>query len=237
MVLEVASGATTLRLRNTLRGAASLTGDSDTLGWSRDGSHVAENLRSGSERQIVVWDVTGSDAVAGERPNEPPSQLPALSLSGVRSFDVLISPDSKLIASAKGAAVVSVWEIASGEQVAEIHTPCENIVVAGWMSDSRRIFFRDGYLAGIADITSGQVISRSCNADVTSRVLGPFAMVQDENTIAFSDGHHVHFADQELNILSTLVVPFVSDTGALSVQPDGSFGSARTLPSHALLHL
>ncbi len=224
VVLEVASGATVLILRgDAAQGATSLTGDSDTLGWSRDGGHVAENLRDGSERRIIVWNVTGSDAAVGERPNEPSSRVPVLSLSGVRSFDALISPDSKLIASAKGAAVVSVWEIASGERVAEIHTPCENIAVAGWMSDSRRIFFRDDKLAGIADITNGQVISRSCNADDTSRVLGPFAMVQDGNTIAFSDKHHVHFADRQLNTVSTLVVPSAPDAGALSVQPDGSF--------------
>lgn len=223
-VFEVASGATGLILRNEKEShSAGGTGYSDTLAWSGDGIHVAENLESGIGRRIVIWDVTESDAAAGEHPNEPASRLPARSLHGVRSFDAIISPDSKLIASGKGAAVVTVWNITSGEQVAEIGTPCEEIAVAGWMSDSRHIYFRDKQFAGIVDVISGQVISCSCNADASASMIEPFGMVQDENTLGFSDGHQVYFADQKLNMLSTLVLPTAPDTGALSVQPDGSF--------------
>jgi serine/threonine protein kinase/WD40 repeat protein len=245
-VMEVASGDTKLILRNEKQlGKATPIGDIDVLAWSRDGVHVAINLgggtpgriSGGSPRRIAVWNVTGSDAPAGEHSNEPASRLPARSLYFARSTDTLISPDSKFIASARGAAVVTVWNITSGEQVAEIGTPCKEIAFAGWMSDSRHIYFLDGFIAGIADVISGQVTSRSCNADVSSRVLGPFGTVQDENTIGYSDGHQVYFADRKLNILSTLVLPSAPDTGALSVQPDGSFRLGPNAPQPYIVAL
>jgi WD40 repeat protein len=236
-VLEVASGATKLILFNEKGMRLTPTGEIDTLGWSEDGVHVAKNFARGSLRQIVVWNVLGSETRPGEHADEPLSRLPSRSLQDIRSSDMLISPDSKLIASARGAAVVTVWNITSGEQVAEIGTPCKEIAFAGWMSDSRHIYFRDGFIAGIVDTNSGQVISCSCNADVSSRVLGPFDMVENENTIGFSDGYQVYFADPKLNILSTLVLPSAPDTGALSVQPDGSFRIGPNAPQPYIVAL
>jgi len=208
-ITDVNTGESTHALTREKENQREGSGESRGLAWSPDGSKVARVLYLGRESgaKIQIWEI------------EPGSNkfLPSASLDGVKSSDVVFSPDGRFIASSERTTTVSVWNVESGKKVAEALSPYEWIGGTSWFPDNRHICFRGVDGLGVLDIETGKMDHRTRDTKYF------VSTAQKGAAIALGWWNHVSFYDANLALRSTFVLPADSSSGVLLVQPNGAY--------------
>ncbi len=222
---------------------AGSSGSPDALAWSFPGTHVAECYRSTLQgNAVAVWRVSGDQVKPFAEHGDENGTMPEFFLSGDYVAGApMFSPDGQLMASGAGGdstGGIGVWESESGKSVAEIRTPCSTVAYAGWLPDSRHMFFGGESLVGVIDVTTGEVNSTVFQLEkLHESIANATSWVHSGSTLAVSYGGSVIFYDASLRVMSTIVLPALPEAGALSIQPTGAFRAGPNAPQPRVIAL